>query len=374
MNIFYSQYSVISSHLLHYSQRLLSILPFSPAAQVSAFLSRTLGLVRPPPPLNLMAAGQPDFLRRDGGSLSIPSVVPSLNTFLRRQPARASSVPLPNNTGVIAASNNNNNDGHDVLMCPDDVAPTLSDYYDADYANDASLDMRRPLVLSDSQIRLRYFTLPVLILHLQSLRVASESTSQTPNSSSSNSSSSSSSTPSTSSRSQNGDGSRRDKRWDTIGFLSLEFRSDCGLWWHLYHDQPPGLLQATEKGTRRFGCPILFYSGLGYNIVLEHFSNPIFFLFSVHVFLYFLVIFSLFSSFPGRSLFVLFLGGTDVVVSAQTSFPLETLRDCLGELRHRTYHATRWAGWEFTETILNQCCPNVAHHVLDLPISETLMT
>lgn len=59
-----------------------------------------------------------------------------------------------------------------------------------------------------------------------------------------------------------------------------------------------------------------------------------------------------------------------MVVSAQTSFSLETLRDCLLDLRHRPYHPIHWTGWELSEAIFARCCPEVAHHFLELPIAD----
>lgn len=83
--------------------------------------------------------------------------------------------------------------------------------------------------LEDSQIRLRYSTFPVLIFHIQALRVSREP--------------SATELPSPASKP-----SKSHKEWKTLGFLSLEFRSDCGLWWHLYHEYPPGLYQASGEG------------------------------------------------------------------------------------------------------------------------------
>lgn len=101
--------------------------------------------------------------------------------------------------------------------------------------------------LDDSQIRMRYFTLPVMLFHIQALRMVDSTQIKTVSKNSLEQSDSSS----TVERAGKEDDDQ-DRYWETLGFLSLEFRSDSGLWWHLYHESPPGLLRASEKGKDRW--------------------------------------------------------------------------------------------------------------------------
>lgn len=126
------------------------------------------------------------------------------------------------------------------------------------------------------QVRLRFRTLPILIFHVH----ASSSHDMSAG-------------------------------WQPLCFLTLEFRSDCGLWWHVYHEFPPGLRNQTA-------------------------------------------------------------GSTDLVFSCQTMFGVAALRHALQAVRDKQYNPTRWSGWEFSETVLQMCCPSISQQLLQPPIAETL--
>lgn len=117
----------------------------------------------------------------------------------------------------------------------------------------------------------------------------------------------------------------------TLGYLSLEFRSDHGLWWHWYPEYPPGLRTASLEGKFLI-------------------KKKIFFVFNIFV----------------------VEGGTNIVLSSQVCFSLETLCSSLERVKEKEYHPTRWAGWDFAEAVLRACCPSVASDLLVLPIAESL--
>lgn len=165
----------------------------------------------------------------------------------------------------------------DLVRPPNSPAPIASGQ-----ATDApSKEEETANSLDDLQIRMRYMTLPILVFHIQSAGL-----------------------PSCQSSRETSDG------WDTVGYLSLEFRSDCGLWWHLYNEYPPGLSREVQTG------------------------------------------------------------GTDIVVSSVSSFPVSALQECLMDLREKEYHPTKWSGWDLVESVLHRCCPEVANQLLILPVAK----
>lgn len=221
-----------------------------PAAQLQALLCRTFGFGRPP---------RSDLWLQSASAAANPS---------------ATRTPDPDTTSYCTAYSSEGWSETSVDPAGDRVNEDPSFAFEANE-------------LDNAQVRMRCQTFPILLFEVQTSCWGSATT--------------------------DGHSSSSRDKWETLGYLSLEFRSDHGLWWHWYPEYPPGLrLVSMEEG------------------------------------------------------------GTNVVLSSRVSFSLEELRNCLDRVKDREYHPTRWAGWDFAEVLLRTCCPSVAPHLLILPVAESL--